>query len=290
MTDPAAPVRADLHLHSTCSDGTFTPEEVVRRAAGAGLTVISLTDHDSASGVGDAAKAGAELGVEVIPGAELSATVGDLDVHILAHFIDPAHAELAHCFQTYRDARRVRAERMVNKLNRMGIRVGMEQVLAKAAGGAIGRPHVADVMLEEGFVFSTNEAFHKYLGYSKPAYEPKHVMPPKEAIRVIHAAGGIASLAHPKLYNRDDLIPGMVADGLDGIEVMHTKHDASAIGQYRRLAERHRLLKVGGSDCHGDGRGESVIGTVVVPPEYVDALRKASEAAAARLGALGEKG
>jgi hypothetical protein len=269
--------QVDLHLHSTFSDGTFSAEEVVRRAHAAGLRVISLTDHDSSSGFRPAEAVGQELGVEVIPGAELSAKVDEVDVHILAYFIDPDHDELNVCFETYRNARRERAERMVRKLNRMGKRVSMEQVLAKAGEGAIGRPHVADVMLEEGFVFSTNEAFHKYIGYGKPAYEEKYAMPPAEAIRVIHDAGGLASLAHPKLYSRDDLIPGLAKDGLDAIEVCHIRHGASDVRRYKALAEEHRLLMTGGSDCHGDGRGESIIGTVKVPSEFVVALREAAD-------------
>jgi predicted metal-dependent phosphoesterase TrpH len=271
----------DLHLHSTFSDGTFPPEEVVRRAVGRGLSVISLTDHDSVSGVARASQAGEELGVEVIPGAELSANVDGTDVHILAHFVDPQHEELNSCFETYRDARRVRAEKMVKKLNKMGIRVGMEQVLAKAGEGAIGRPHVADVMLEEGFVFSTNEAFHKYIGFRKPAYEAKYAMPPLEAIQLIHSAGGLASLAHPKLYSRDDLIPALVNDGLDGIEVRHIRHDAGDVARYSTIAEENGLLKTGGSDCHGDGRGDAVIGTVPVPREFLTAMREASRSRSA---------
>lgn len=279
MSDSQSPPDSgvDLHLHSTCSDGTYFPTEVVRRAADAGLSVISLTDHDSSAGVAEATKAGRELGIEVVPGAELSANVSGTDVHILAHFIDTEHDELITCFETYRNARRERAERMVKKLNKMGIRVRMEQVLAKAAGAAIGRPHVADVMLEEGFVFSTNEAFHKYIGYSKPAYEPKYAISPADTIRLIHSAGGVASLAHPRLYSRDDLIPGLVADGIDGIEVRHIRHGASDVARYSAIADEHGLLKTGGSDCHGDGRGDAVIGTVPVPPEFVDGLRRASE-------------
>ncbi len=215
------------------------------------------------------------MGVEVVPGVELSAVADGKDVHILGYFVDCDHPELRDCLRMYRDARKVRAERIVEKLNRMGMRVRIEQVMAKAGGGAVGRPHVADVMLEEGFVFSTNEAFHKYLGYSKPAYQPKHSISPAEAIRVIHAAGGLAVLAHPGLYSRDDLIPEMVASGLDGIEVAHIKHGPADRDRYAEIANRHGLLQTGGSDCHGDGRGDPVMGRVEVPRARVEALRKA---------------
>ncbi|HCR17267.1 MAG TPA: hypothetical protein DIU35_07265 [Candidatus Latescibacteria bacterium] len=262
----------DLHLHSTCSDGTFSPEEVAWRAIEEDLAVISLTDHDSIEGVEAAQKEGEKLGLEVIPGTELSTQADGKDIHILGYFIQGDHPGLIDCLDTCRDERKNRAERIVKKLNSMGLRIPFEQVLAKAGDGAIGRPHVADVLVEEGFVFSANEAFYKYLGYAKPAYEPKFTLDPAEAIQVIHSAGGLACLAHPGLYGRDDLIPGLVEDGLDGIEVRHTKHGPAEIKRYTEVAEQFNLLPSGGSDCHGDGRGSSVIGTVDVPRSYVDGL------------------
>ncbi len=266
--------RIDLHLHSTCSDGTFSPEEVVRRAGAKGLSAISLTDHDSTEGVLPAQEEGRKVGVEVVPGVELSAQGEGKDIHVLGYFVACDHADLVDCLGVYREARKDRAERMVKKLNKMGIRVRFEQVLARAGDGAVGRPHLADVMVEEGVVFSTNEAFHKYLGYSRPAYEPKYSLSPLEAIGVIHTAGGLACLAHPGLYTGDDLIAGLVADGLDGIEVRHTRHGPAEVARYTEIADRYGLLKTGGSDCHGDGRGEPVIGTVEVPYAFVDALKQ----------------
>ena len=267
----------DLHLHSTCSDGTFSPEEVVRQAAKRGLSVISLADHDSIDGVLPAREEGKKAGVEVVPGVELSTRVDGKDIHILGYLIDCGSPELAACLQLYRDERSHRAERMVKKLNHMGIRVRFEQVLARAGGGAVGRPHVADVLVEEGFVFSPDEAFHKYLGYAQPAYEPKYFISPAEAIRVIHDGGGLACLAHPGLYYRDDLIAGMIDEGMDGIEVRHIKHRAAEVRRYTEIADRYGLLKTGGSDCHGDGRGEPVMGCVEVPREYVESLRRAHQ-------------
>ena len=266
--------RVDLHLHSTCSDGTFTPREVVRRAADAGLAVISLTDHDSTDGIAAAKEEGARLGVEVVPGTELSAQAGGTDLHILGYFIDPDHPDLIECLAAYRHARIHRAERIVKKLNCLGLRVSMDKVLAKADSGSIGRPHIADVMLEEGLVLSVDEAFHKYLGYSKPAYESKYSLSPYRAIQVIRSAGGLACLAHPGLYRRDDLISPMVSDGMDGIEVRHTKHNASLVARYSKIAKENNLLCTGGSDCHGDGRGDPVIGTVEVPLSCVEAMRE----------------
>lgn len=267
----------DLHMHSTCSDGTFTPEVVVRRAAELGLVAIGLTDHDSVEGVSTAEAVGREVGVDVVPGTELSAQVDEKDIHILAYFIDPEDPELANCLTQFREDRLRRAEKMVRKLNQMGIQVRMEQVLAKAEGAAIGRPHVADVMVEEGFVFSANEAFYKYIGYAKPAYQPKFSISPADAIEVIHTAGGLACLAHPLLYRRDSIIPDLVDQGLDGIEVMHIKHGPEEVQRYTDIADRYGLLKTGGSDCHGDGRGESVMGRVAVPRAFVDTLQAAHQ-------------
>jgi hypothetical protein len=166
---------------------------------------------------------------------------------------------------------------MVEKLNRLGIPIQMAHIMAKAGDAAVGRPHVADVMVEEGFVFSSNEAFYKYLGYGKPAYQPKYAMSPEEAIGVIHASGGLASLAHPILYARDDLIPQFAQAGLDAIEVMHIKHDKKDVKRYSDAAEKYGLLKTGGSDCHGDGRGDVIMGLVKVPVAFLDAMKERLE-------------
>lgn len=262
----------DLHLHSTCSDGSSTPEEVVARAAGLGLSAISLTDHDSVSGVPDAQAAGEAHGVRVIPGSELSAKFEDQDIHILGYFLDHENERLIESLSLYRNERRNRAERITKKLNRLGIRILFEQVLAKADGASIGRPHIADVLVEEGFCFSPNEAFNKYLGYGKAAYEEKFVMSPKDAVEVIHDAGGLAVIAHPVLYRADHLLPGLVAQGVDGIEVWHIKHRAVEVRRYGAFADENGLAKSGGSDCHGDGRGDAVMGKVEIPMTVLEAL------------------
>ena len=209
----------DLHMHSTRSDGSFSPTQMVQRAAELDLSTISLTDHDSVAGVEEAQNTGDEVGVEVIAGTELSAQENGMDVHILGYFVDPTNSDLLSCLQKFQNARLERAEKMVAKLKRMGVRIQMAQVLAKAGNGVIGRPHVADVLVEEGFVFSNDQAFHKYLGYGKSAYQPKFALTPDEAVEVIHAAGGLASLAHPVLYKRDAMIPELIGQGLDGLEV-----------------------------------------------------------------------
>ena len=264
----------DLHLHSTQSDGSFSPTQVVQQAAELGLSAISLTDHDSVAGVQEAQNVGRDIGVEVIPGIELSTQEAGIDIHILGYFIDHENSDLLDYVQKFQDARRNRAEKIVARLNRLGVPITMAQVLYKAGDGAIGRPHVADVLVEEGFVFSHDHAFQKYLGYGKPAYQPKFVLTLREAVEIIHAAGGLASLAHPILYRRDTLIPDLIKQGLDGIEVIHVRHDRADIRRYSDMAQHYGLLTTGGSDCHGDSRGQAVIGTVQVPSAFLDAMKE----------------
>ena len=252
----------------------MTRPKAWRRAAELGIEVISLTDHDSVEGVREAQAAGEAHGVKVVPGAELSVHVENKDVHILAYFVDADSESLRATLQMYRDERLHRAERIVKKLNSMGVRITFEQVLAKAAGGAIGRPHLADVLVEEGCCFSSNEAFQKYLGYGKPAYQSKYVMAPDEAIDVIHEAGGIAVIAHPALYGADELLSELVAAGVDGIEVWHIKHTPSHVAKYQAFADAHGLLVSGGSDCHGGGRGDAVMGKVKVERSIFENLER----------------
>jgi predicted metal-dependent phosphoesterase TrpH len=267
--------RIDLHLHSTCSDGTSEPEAVVQKAHAHGLKAISLTDHDCVDGVQIAMDAGRALGVEVVPGTELSATLDGKDIHILAYFIDCAHPGLINYLQIFRDERQRRAERIVNRLNQLGVDITIHAVMAKAGDGVVGRPHIADALVEEGHVFSVSEAFQKYLGYNRPAYEKKYLLSPEEAIYLIHAAGGLACLAHPGIYNRDDLLPALIACGLDGIETVYSKHTPEQIRHYEAFADLYDLLQTGGSDCHGSGRGEPTMGTVEVPYAFLDRLRGA---------------
>ena len=265
----------DLHLHSTKSDGSFSPTQVVQRAAEVGLSAISLTDHDSVAGVREAQNVGRDVGIEVIPGIELSTQEARADIHILGYFVDPDHSDLLAWLQQFQETRFNRAEKIVEKLNRLGVRITMSQVLHRAGNAAIGRPHIADVLVEEGIVFSHDQAFQKYLSYGRPAFQPKFTLTPGEAVEIIHTAGGLASLAHPILYRRDAIIPNLINQGLDGIEVMHTKHDRKAVRRYSAMANHYGLLPTGGSDCHGDERGNPVLGTVPVPSAFLDAMKEA---------------
>jgi hypothetical protein len=268
----------DLHTHSDRSDGTFEPAEVVRRAAAIGLDVVALTDHDTTEGLGEAVAAGVELGVEVVPGVELSAEHQRTSVHVLCYWPQLGNAELQAELRRLRDDRFRRGELMVEKLQALGLPVSFERVRAIAGGGNIVRPHVAQAMVEAGVVDTEREAFDLYIADGKPAHVPKHALDPVDATRLIVDAGGICVLAHPGMWGDqssvpEDLIERMAAAGMQGLEVDHTDHDPEARARYRRLAERLGLIPTGGSDCHGDRYDPIRLGTSVCDPDAFAALR-----------------
>lgn len=264
---------ADLHLHSTFSDGTFAPEEVARRAKRAGLTAVSLTDHDTVGGCERMAAACAAQQVEFIPGTELTADLEGIELHILGYFINPRHAPFLAALDHFQDVRVQRIRDIAAKLNAVGIALTADAVFALANCRSPGRPHVARALIEGGFCETFDEAFERFLKKDRPAWVPKFKVTAAEAIRLIHEAGGAAVLAHPVLNRCDHLIPALVAAGLDGIECFHTKHSNSDAARYRALAKQHGLLITGGSDCHGLNKGKPLIGTVKVPYALVEPLR-----------------
>lgn len=275
-----APVRIDLHLHTTASDGLLDPTAVVRAVQAAGVGVFSVTDHDSVEGL-DAAKREADAtALTLVPGVELSAYWGRVEFHILGHFIDPANASLRTFLKRTRDARHVRLRAMLSRLHAMGMRIPAEDVLARANNGNVGRPHVARALVDRGFVSNPDEAFDRYLGADKPAYVPRPDVAVHDAIAVIRRAGGIASLAHPGLHNRDEALADLVAAGLTGIEVYHPKHAFGRVRQYNRLARRYGLLVTGGSDFHGanDGDHASTPGVPCLPETEFERLLVAVKA------------
>lgn len=244
-------VVADLHTHSTASDGADAPARVVERAAAAGLIAMSLTDHDSVSGVAEAQARGRELGVEVIAGAELTAYVGSREVHILGYRLDIHHAGLlAHC-EAFRKQRDWRANEIAKRLEAAGAPIDIERVRAMSDGGSIGRPHVAMALLEAGHVASMEEAFDRFLGDGKPANVPKAEVSPAEVIEIITAAGGVAVHAHPGIGNQFDLIAPMAKVGLRGVEIFHSAHSVEDAARAIHITLDHGLLRTGGSDCHG---------------------------------------
>jgi 3',5'-nucleoside bisphosphate phosphatase len=269
----------DLHTHSNRSDGTFEPAEIVRRAAERGLEVVALTDHDTTGGLDEAIAAGAELGVEVVPGVEFSAEYERTSVHVLCYFMDVANVEFQAELARLRDDRFRRGEMMVEKLQGLGLPVSFERVRQIAAGGNIVRPHVAQAMVEAGVVDSEKEAFDLYIADGKPAHVPKHALDPVDAVALILGASGICVLAHPGMWGDqtsvpEELIERMAAAGMQGLEVDHTDHDAEKRAHYRALAGRLGLIATGGSDCHGDRYDPIRLGTSVCDPDSYAALRE----------------
>jgi predicted metal-dependent phosphoesterase TrpH len=268
----------DLHMHSTASDGSDAPEAVAALAERNGLAVISLTDHDSLEGIPAAAARAESAGIRLIPGVELSVHEEGTDVHLLAYGFDPGDPDLVQAIARYKDARRERARKILARLKGLGIRVPLETVEEIARGGAIGRPHVAEALLQAGHIETFNEAFQRFLGAHAPAYVAKAVVRLEEAVRVVKDAGGVTVLAHPGTLNRDHLIPGWARRGLDGIEVWHAKHDAAAIARYQGYAKLHGLLMTGGSDYHGERTPAVTIGSVPIPESILIPLDEAFRA------------
>ncbi len=256
----------DLHVHTTASDGTLTPAKTVFHAVRCGLAAVAITDHDTVDGVAEALAAGAEAGLEVVPGVEISVDYPG-EMHILGYFLDPQNPELLAGLELLRKYREVRNPRLAAKLRQLGLDISLEEVAAVAAGEVIGRPHFAVVMQQKGYVSSYDEAFELYLGAGKPAYVKKERLMPREGIALITAAGGIPVLAHPKYLaaggenSLEELVRELKGYGLKGIEVFYTTHTPGETGQYCRLAGRFGLVITGGTDFHGANKPEIAIGT-----------------------------
>ncbi|HZG03461.1 MAG TPA: PHP domain-containing protein [Streptomyces sp.] len=249
-------MRIDLHTHSTASDGTDTPAELVRAAAAAGLDVVALTDHDTVAGHAEAAGALPE-GLTLVPGAELSCRLDGVSLHMLAYLFDPDEPELARERELVRDDRVPRARAMVARLRELGVPITWERVAEIAGEGAVGRPHIATAMVELGVVKTVSDAFTaEWIANDGRAYVEKHELDPFTAIRLVKGAGGVAVLAHPLAVKRGRCVPesaiaDLAAAGLDGVEVDHMDHDAATRDRLRGIARDLGLLTTGSSDYHG---------------------------------------
>ncbi len=277
-------MRADLHCHSSASDGTRPPAEVAARAAAAGLEAFALTDHDTVAGVTEAAAA-LPSRLALIGGMELSCRRDGHSVHLLSYLFDPEHAELAAQTRAIRQSRIERARAMVGKLNDLGVPVTWEQVTGIAGSGVIGRPHIARAMIDAGVVSSVDEAFTpEWIGPGGRAFVRRYALDPVDAIALVHAAGGVSVLAHPLAATRGWLMPEefiseLARAGLDGIEVAHPDHDAAQRDQLLTVARRLDLVVTGGSDDHGELTGDR-IGSETTGPEDLDALLERASGAA----------
>lgn len=267
--------KADLHTHTTHSDGALLPDALVKKAKTVGIQIISITDHDTVNGIDEAIKTGKDIGVEVIPGVELSANVDSIEIHILGYFIDHHNAGLLDYLKMFRDQRLKRAERIVNRLNKINIPITLNSVLEQAGIGSVGRPHIAATLVNEGHVRSYRQAFSKYLCDGCPGFEKKMDCPPEEILNLIASAGGLSFLAHPGRTFDDQLLVHLIEAGLDGIEVIHPSHSAHLTTFYRGIVSEYYLLESGGSDYHGGLRDdEYVFGQISVSGENVDTMRR----------------
>jgi len=258
----------DLHTHSTASDGSLRPGEVVRLAKEAGLKALALTDHDTTDGLAEAIAAGEKLGVEVIPGVEISAQFTDDTMHILGYFIDFASGQLAKRLEVLKQARKERNPKIVAKLNALGLHVSMEQVERLSGGGQVGRPHIARALMELGYVSTMQQAFDIYLKNGGKAYVAKYRFPPKEALDMIREAGGVPVLAHPFTLGMGsaavlkEVLLDLQAKGLAGIEIFYADHSPEQEAMYLKLARELGLLITGGSDFHGLNKPEITLGNI----------------------------
>ncbi len=284
MSAPALS-RVDLHCHSTASDGLRTPAGLVAYSAERRLSTIGLTDHDSTKGVAEAVEAGAQLGVEVIPGVELSSEIGGLQAHILGYFIDLDSESLQCEFAWMNATRQARVQQICVNLNAAGIPIDPADVLLLSDGGTVGRPHVARVLVTNGYAESVSDAFNRFLTRGKPGYALSEKITPEDAIGVIARAGGVAVLAHPwSTKNPRAAVERLASVGLAGVECYYGEYAPSVQTDLAALAQEFGLLSTGGSDYHGEGVKTVDLGGVYVPAETVDRLRDAANVVRAQLG------
>nr|WP_083436982.1 PHP domain-containing protein [Thermincola ferriacetica] len=277
----------DLHVHTTASDGTLTPAELIRYARGRNLAAVAITDHDTIDGLPEALKEAKQQGFELIPGVEISVEHPAGEMHILGYFVDINNRELAEALQELRRYREERNPRMLQKLRDLGMDISMAEVAEKAGGKVVGRPHFAAVMVEKGYVASFEEAFDKYLGAGKAAYVKKEKLTPRQGIELIQKAGGIPVLAHPKYlgYNSIELLieelKNLKGYGLQGIEAYYSAYSPEETELYLKLAGDYGLLVTGGTDFHGSNKPEIEIGigcgNLRIPYEILAPLKEAKK-------------
>ena len=265
--------KTDLHMHSFYSDGYNAPEILIDKANSRGIKILSITDHDSVNGISEATEYAAGLGIEVIPGVEISTDIRDTEVHILGYFVDPKNKDLEHYLNFFREERVKRAIHMVKKLNILGLDISIDDVFVFAKNSAIGRPHIAQALLAKGQVKSFFEAFYKYIGNHAPAYERKVHLSPQSAFKIISDAGGLSFIAHPGNMP-EILIKELIDAGVDGIEVIHPSHSPEQVRFYRGVVNEYFLLESGGSDYHGGKREDDEnLGKYYTSAKVVDTMR-----------------
>ncbi len=269
-------IKADLHTHTHFSDGYHTPEELIQRANAAGLTHLSITDHDNVDAIEEAIQTASRYDIELVPGCEISAEHNGKETHILAYYIDHKNTELLDYLKNFRIERMLRAEKIIAKLNELDLEITIDDVLKQVKGnGSVGRPHIALAMIECGLVNNYYDAFGKYIGDDKPAYVKKPNISTKDAISLINRCGGLSFVAHPGRYLRhNNSLFEMIEFGVDGIEVVHPSHSDHDIEYYRDIASQYFLLESGGSDFHGGRINDvSILGRYYISESKITAMK-----------------
>lgn len=269
--------RVDLHVHTYYSDGTFSPKEAIEKAKELNLAAIAICDHDCIDGVEEGIELSGAYGVEIIPGVEVTSEKDALEVHILGYLINYKDKALTNLLEDLRKSRVRRIYNMVEKLKAHDINISPQSVFDLSEKGSVGRLHLAKALYKEGLVHSIKEAFNKYIGDRAPCYVRRFNVSPEEAVETIIRSGGIPVYAHPKVMGRDDFIPDFMKAGLRGIEVYHSDHNKAVSQHYLNLAQKYGLLVTGGSDCHGLGKENVLMGSVTMPYSVVEELRKEAE-------------
>lgn len=268
------PPRVDLHIHSNRSDGAFSAQEIIDYASQIGLKAISITDHDDVAGLEFSQQYCQQRGLEFVPGVEISARHVPFDLHLLGYFFDYRDPQLIQYIKFFQHERLKRAQKILDLLKHFGFYLSFDLILKKAGQGSIGRPHIAEAMLEDGYVHSYQEAFNKYIGDGCPCCVPKYKITPAEAIALINQAGGLCVIAHPGSDVTDEGLMELIKMGLDGIETIHPRHNQQQVDHYREMIQKHQLLETGGSDCHGNRKSHVTIGQFNVPYSIVEKMKK----------------
>lgn len=258
----------DLHLHSTASDGTLTPTQLIEFVAATSLRIVALTDHDTTSGLAEAGAAAARFPqLTLVPGVELSVAHGDSEIHLTCHYIDAADADLQDALSRIVDDRESRAREMVTRLAHIGIELDWDAILS-AAGNSIGRPHIGRAIVSAGYAATLPEAFTRYLNPGQHAYVPRAKFDIFDALEIVHQAGGVATVAHPRTARDLHTFIGDLADaGLAGLEVYAEKYDSEQVAYYSQMAETHGLVKSGGTDYHANGNKNETKPGMNGPPQ-----------------------
>jgi len=269
-----APVpKADLHIHTTASDGRSTPETIIDKAAEKGLYAVAITDHDTYAGFHRARAHAADLGIEVIPGMEITCDYRGRECHMLAYGFDIGNPEMVNFVQRQKIRRNKRAQKMISNLNKLGFDISLDEVTAESGTLNISRNHLAAVMVSKGYATHKKMVFNKYLGDHATAYFKTEYEQIEDVIKLVHRCGGVAILAHPGLYFVDEDINFLIKANIDGFECIHPSHNFALQKKYIQICDDNRLLKTGGSDFHGHQNSQhTLFGTVAVEKSWVDRM------------------